>query len=34
MAEIVSHITEARNSGTINVYAVRYNQQKRLIMWQ
>ena len=29
MAEIVSHITEARNSGTINVYAVRYNQQKK-----
>lgn len=27
MAEIVTHITDARNTGTINVYAVRYNQR-------
>ena len=27
MAEIVEHITDARNDGTINVYAVRYNQR-------
>lgn len=27
MAEIVTHITDARNNGTINVYAVRYNQR-------
>lgn len=29
MAEIVTHITDARNNGTINVYAVRYNQRGR-----
>lgn len=27
MAEILTHITDARNNGTINVYAVRYNQR-------
>lgn len=29
MAEIVEHITDARSDGTINVYAVRYNQRGR-----
>lgn len=29
MAEIVTHIAEARNSGAINVYAVRYNQRRK-----
>ena len=29
MAEIVTHITDARNNGTINVYAVRYMQRDR-----
>ncbi len=32
MAEIVEHITDARSDGTINVYAVRYNQRGDLIM--
>lgn len=27
MSEIVEHIADARNNGTINVYAVRYNQR-------
>ena len=29
MAEIVEHITDARDNGTINVYGVRYNQRGR-----
>ena len=29
MPEIITHITDARNTGTINVYAVRYNQRGR-----
>ena len=29
MPELVEHITDARNNGTINVYAVRYNQRGR-----
>lgn len=29
MAEIVAHITDARDNGTINVYGVRYNQRGR-----
>ena len=29
MAEIVEHIADARSDGTINVYAVRYNQRGR-----
>ena len=29
MSELVEHITDARNNGTINVYAVRYNQREK-----
>lgn len=29
MSELVEHITDARNNGTINVYAVRYNQRDK-----
>lgn len=29
MAEIVTHITDARNNGTLNVYAVRYMQREK-----
>lgn len=29
MSEFVEHITDARNNGTINVYAVRYNQRDK-----
>ena len=29
MSELVEHITDARSNGTINVYAVRYNQRDK-----